>query len=458
MQSPNMPSNIRLIPVLCFTVFFSVINGTMFNIAIPNISSQFNLLPSQVSWVVTGYTVFFALSAIIFSKLADIFPVKNLITVGLILFNIGSLLGFLSEWYPMLLMARYIQASGAGSIPALAMLIATRYFPIDKRGKVLGAHASTVAFGSGIGPVLGGFITSVLNWHYLFLLSLLSLISIYYYRKWLPTETQTGGSLDIKGAIIFALFVTSMLIAVNQFIWQLIPLIAILGWIFIRRIRRIEHPFIQPKLFNNILYRNALIATFFAAGCMFSILFMIPIMLGDLNQLSSSQIGLVMFPGAMSAALMGFISGRLADKKGSIPVAYIGLGMLAFGFFLLSTFSGYTAFVITLVLIVIYISFAFIQSSMSNTVSKTLARESTGVGMGLYNLVFFISGGFTSAIAGKALDYTEINFAINPFLINNTAAMYSNVSFVNLLLTASAFVLFYLTFRKDHNEKTATRI
>jgi len=450
MQSSASASNTRLIPILCFTVFFSVINGTMFNIAIPNISAQFDLMPSAVSWVITGYTVFFALSAITFSKLADIYPVKNLITVGLILFNTGSLLGFLSEWYPMLLIARYIQASGAGSIPALAMLIATRYFPIDKRGKVLGAHASTVAFGSGIGPVLGGFITSTLNWHFLFLISLLSLISIYYYRKWLPTETQTGGSLDIKGAIIFALFVVSTLIAVNQFIWQLIPATMMLGWLFIRRIRRIEHPFIQPKLFNNILYRNSLISTFFASGCMFATLFMIPIMLGNLNQLSSSEIGLVMFPGAMSAALMGFISGKIADKKGSIPVVYFGLGLLILGFFLLSTFSGSTSFVITLVLIVIYISFAFVQSSMSNTVSRTLPRESTGVGMGLYNLVFFISGGFTSAVTGKALDYTEITFSINPFLVNSNAAMYSNVSFVNLLLLVGAFLLFYITYQRNY--------
>lgn len=128
-------------------------NGTMFNVAVPSIAEQFQLLPSEVSWVIAGYIVFFAIGSVTYGKLADIYPVKDLITLGLILFNAGSLLGFLSQWYGMLIVARLIQAMGAAAIPALGMITATRYFPPQSRGKVLGMVASTVAFASGIGPI-----------------------------------------------------------------------------------------------------------------------------------------------------------------------------------------------------------------------------------------------------------------------------------------------------------------
>ncbi|MCK9907000.1 MFS transporter, partial [Frankia sp. Cpl3] len=91
------------------------------------------------------------------------------------LFAVGSFTGFLAQNYGMLLAGRFIQSAGAASIPALAMIIPTRFFPAEQRGRVLGVIASTLAFASGIGPIVGGFITGTLHWRFLFLLSLATL-------------------------------------------------------------------------------------------------------------------------------------------------------------------------------------------------------------------------------------------------------------------------------------------
>lgn len=440
----------RLIIVAAYAVFFSVINNTMFNVAVPGISHEFNLLPSQVSWVVVGYTTLFALSSISFGKLADIYPLKRLITIGLLLFNLGSFLGFLAPNYGVLLTARLLQASGAGAIPALSMLIAMRFYPPVMRGKVLGVNASIVAFGSGIGPVLGGFVAFSFSWHYLFLISMLSLIAIFFFNAWLPLEEVKNQKLDIIGGIYLAGFIAATLVIINQFLWILIPVALIFLWLFVRHINAVEDPFIQPQLLANNLYRNSLIATFLATGSVFATFFMVPLMLGNHYGLASNQIGLIMFPGAMSAAVMGFLSGKAADKVGSLPVVFTGLISLIVGFLLMSTFAGYPTYVITLVLLVIYINFSFIQSSMSNTVSTTLSKNLTGVGMGLYNLVFFIAGGFTSALAGKALDYAEGAKAINPLALNDGSAIYSNISLASALVIAISAFIFFRTFRQTY--------
>lgn len=73
----------RLIRLVALILIFSVMNGTMFNVAIPDIADHFNLLPSQVSWVMTGYIMVNAVGALMYGKLADIFPIRSILTFGI---------------------------------------------------------------------------------------------------------------------------------------------------------------------------------------------------------------------------------------------------------------------------------------------------------------------------------------------------------------------------------------
>jgi DHA2 family metal-tetracycline-proton antiporter-like MFS transporter len=205
----------KLIRNLGFIVFFSVLNGTMFNVSIPDIAADFSLMPSEVSWVMTAYIITFALGTVTYGKLADIFPMKNLITLGLLLLSAGSVIGVFAKWYPMLIAARFVQASGGSSIPALAMLIATQYFPSDIKGRVLGVLASTVAFSAGVGPIIGGYITGTFHWRYLFLFSLATLVAIPFFRKNLPDEEKRGRGFDLPGALLMGGGVAALLLFVT---------------------------------------------------------------------------------------------------------------------------------------------------------------------------------------------------------------------------------------------------
>jgi DHA2 family metal-tetracycline-proton antiporter-like MFS transporter len=436
----------KVIPLLSFCIFFNVLNGTMFNVAIPSIAEEFQLLPSQVSWVVAGYIILFAIGSVTYGKLADSYPVKNLITIGLILFNLGSLIGFLSNWYPMLIAARLIQASGAAAVPALAMFIATRYFPANSRGRVLGVIASTVAFGSGIGPILGGFITGTFHWRFLFLFSLISFVAVFPFRKWLPAEKiKPASKFDITGALLLGGGISFLLLSLTQPNTWYFPSSIVLLATFIVHIRRVKNPLIQPDLFRIAAYRNGLITGFLAVGTVFGMMLMIPLMLHEVNGLDSKQIGYIMFPGAMSAALFGMVSGRMAGRVGSIPIVGAGLGLLLLGYFLLSTFVGWNSWVIGFILIICYTGFSSIQSSLANTVSNTLPAEQIGVGMGLYNLVFFISGAFGSSIVGKILDYSTMGFTLNP-LSQGTAVVYSNVFMMFIAVVLTSGIVYIYTF------------
>lgn len=102
----------KLLRVLVFALVFSVMNGTMFNVALPIIGKDFNLIPSQVSWVMTSYMVIYAIGSVVYGKLADRYRLKDLLTFGLFLFAIGSITGALAAEYWMIILGRLFQAAG----------------------------------------------------------------------------------------------------------------------------------------------------------------------------------------------------------------------------------------------------------------------------------------------------------------------------------------------------------
>lgn len=433
---------------LSFIIFFSVLNGTMFPVAVPDISSEFGLLPSEVSWVMTGYILVFAVGALIYGKLADIYPVKRLITAGLLLMNAGALAGFFSVWYPLLIASRLIQAAGGAAIPALAMIVVTRYFRSGLRGRVLGIIASTVALAAGLGPVLGGFISGTFHWRYLFVTSLATIAAIPFLRKMLPEEKRDDTRFDTTGAVLISGGTSCLLVFVTQgSLWLLPAGIVLTGW-FIYHIRNVEVPFFNPSLFVNRRYRNTIITTFLSIGTVFGMMFMVPIMLSTLNGLDTNHIGLTMFPGAMSAVIMGAAGGRLSDKRGSIFIVHAGGFLLAAGFIFLSSFAGRAPWIISLSLVICYSGFAFLQSSLPHTVSIVLSKEQTGIGMGMYNLLFFISGAFSTAGISRMLDLETAGLCINPLNSCTAGWLYSNIYIMLASVVVIAVLIFRITFRK----------
>ncbi len=439
-------AQLRLTLLLGITIFFSVLNGVMFNVAVPDIAAQFDLLPSGVSWVVTAYISLFALGSVTYGKLADRYPVRNLITIGLAVLNLGSLSGFFSVNYPMLIFARLLQASGGAAIPALSMLAATRYFPPEMRGRVLGIIAATVALAMGVGPILGGFIAKTFGWRYLFLTTLLTALTIPFFRRSLPREPLCPVPFDVRGLLLLGGAVVSLLVSITQAVWWLVPAAILLLSGFAVHIQRRPSPFVPPALLANRAYRNTLLAAFLAMGTVFGMTFMTPIMLRSLNQLDAQQIGLVLFPGAMSGALLGRFGGKLVDRRGSLPVVYGGLALLALGFVGLSTVAGLAPPVIASVLVVCYIGFAFSQASLTHTITATLSPHEMGIGMGIYNLLFFISGAFASALLGRLLDFRVSALSLNPLLILPAASLYGNLFLLLFGAVVCAAVVFRLTF------------
>jgi len=420
----------KLLGILVVTLIFSVMNGTMFNVALPEIRKEFSLLPSEVSWIMTSYMVVYAIGSVVMGKLADKYRLKDLLTVGLLVFAAGSLIGFFATDYWLIILGRIIQAAGASVLPATAMIIPIRYFPPEKRGRALGTSAVGLALGNALGPVAAGVLTSVGSWRLMFILSLLPLVTLPLFRKYLDNSRGQAGKIDFIGGVLLAGTVTLFLLAITQMNLVLVAIGIALLILFVVHIRRVDEPFIKPNLFSNKRYSLGLTLAFLTTAMSFSLTFMTPQFLTDLNKLEPSTIGFLLVPAALASAIMGKKGGAIADLKGNMMLVFVASILLISANFLLSTFVGQSIYIIAMILILANVGQTFMQVSMSNTVSQSLPKEAIGVGMGLLSMINFISGAIAMSIVGKLLDQGTTNLQFNPLNDNQNAFMYSNLLFV----------------------------
>ena len=141
----------KTLPWILYLIFFAVLNETVFNVSTPAITAQYGLTPTGVSWMMTTFIVFFGVGSVIFGRLSDLFSLKRLISIGIVVYAAGSLLGFGGQTsYPVVLVARALQGIGGSAIPALVMVIVARYFAPEVRGRLFGSIGAIVSVALGL--------------------------------------------------------------------------------------------------------------------------------------------------------------------------------------------------------------------------------------------------------------------------------------------------------------------
>ncbi|WP_422661317.1 MFS transporter [Paenibacillus sp. EC2-1] len=444
----------KLMIILTLVLVIASMNTTMFNVALPAIGEQFSISPSQSGWIVTSYLIIYAVGSVIYGKLADQFKLKNLLTIGILFMTVGSLIGFIAFNYPLLIIARILQAAGASILPACAMIIPSRFFSPETRGRALGMTSAGLTFGIAIGPIIAGLVTTTLTWNYLFLIPLLMIFSIPLFRKYLDDETGVKNKIDFVGAFSLVATIVSLMLAVSKsnLIFGAAFLVFLI--IFIWRIKTAANPFIMPALFKNKAYTLTLLTFAMGAGAGFALPYLSPLLFVDINHLSPFTSGLFMFPGAIIAAALAKTGGKIADMKGNATLAYMAIVLYLICFGVLSFVAGVSPYLVMLVLIFGYLAQTYFQIAMANTLSNTLSKEQTGTGMGLFMLVNFIASSISGTFIGKALSGTTNN-ALNPLRSVAEGIIYSNIYVVLTLIIVIIGILYTIVLKTTGKRKEA---
>jgi MFS transporter, DHA2 family, metal-tetracycline-proton antiporter len=397
----------KLILIWSVTTLIVVMNTTMFNVALPFILKDLSLNSSLGSWLVSGYSIMFAISTLTFGRLSDFVPLSRLLLYGICLLGISSVIGFFSTNFFILLGVRILQAAGAGAVMGLSMIMAGRYIPLSRRGKAMAIIASAASLAFGLGPVLGGLITQYLGWNYLFVVTIFSVLSIPFFLKLLPSEVIKKGHFDLFGSILTGLTVTGMLLFLSTFSYWILVGTVVFFAIWWKYLNKTEEPFIPLTLLRNKQYTKLLLINGSAFFINFSNLFLMPIILTNVFEKEPAELGLMIFPGAFIAVVAGIYIGRFIDRFGNAPLIIFGQLLLLIASILFAWLSAANPYFILFIYMIASVGFTAISSSISNEITRILPITQIGSGIGIAQLTQFFGAGLGVTISGLLITIQE---------------------------------------------------
>jgi EmrB/QacA subfamily drug resistance transporter len=336
-------STIPLLVTLGLGVFAGALDLGVLSPALPALAKAFSVNAGALAWVFTLYLLANVVSIPVMTKLADRNGRRPIYIACVSIFAIGSLLAISAPNYTVFLIARAIQAIGAGGIfPVAAAVIGDR-IPIERRGAALGLVAATWGVAAIVGPTLGGLLTHFFSWHWIFAANIpLALIVIAMARTTVPANpSRVRGPLDVPGILTLSLGLLALMLGLTQLGMWLVPMIAIataLFVIFARIERSAAEPVIRPALFA----QRQLVVTYaleLLIGTLEGALFFIPAALVAAQHMSYAAAGGIAALGAfmfvavipLAGRALDVVGSRLVLTAGSIVTA-IGLLIFAFGF------------------------------------------------------------------------------------------------------------------------------
>ena len=320
-------------------------------LALPSISRFFDSDLSTTQWVLIGYVLSISASLLPMSRISDLLGHKKIYVWGLTLVAVTTIFAGFSNSIGLLIVLSLVRGVGSGMTQGTSMALVLSIFASSQGGKALGLYISVVGIGSGVGPLVAGFILNSYSWRFLyFFLGGLGVISAAAVS--LLVRSNHVSSIKFKefrfdwiGAALFTIGIASLLqtttwgsrIGFSNPITIGIACLSLAGFAgFIYKEMLIEEPMIDLRLFRNKLFSSGVSAhfLFFAAtSCSF---FFMPFFLEIVAGYSPQQIGFIMGAGAISMSIAGAFCGYLSDKFGPFLFSIGGFVVAALGLLVLT--------------------------------------------------------------------------------------------------------------------------
>jgi EmrB/QacA subfamily drug resistance transporter len=331
--------------VLCAGVLMIVLDTTIVNVALPSIREDLEFSETSLVWVVNAYMLTFGGFLLLGGRLGDLFGHRRLFLLGLILFTAASIGCGVATSRGMLVTARAVQGLGGAVVTAVALsLIMSLFTETADRAKAMGIYGFVCSAGGSIGVLLGGFLTTALNWHWIFLVNVPIGALVYAFcMRLLPHApgTASGARLDVAGAVTVT---TSLMLAVYGIVngheagWTSLQTLATLGsavvlliaFLFIEA--RVRNPLMPLALFRlrNVATANS-VGVLWAAA-MFAWFFISALYLQRVLGYNAMQVGLSFLPAnlIMAAFSLG-LSAKIVMRFGIRAPLAAGLALAAAG-------------------------------------------------------------------------------------------------------------------------------
>jgi EmrB/QacA subfamily drug resistance transporter len=399
--------------VLCLASLMIVLDTTIVNVALPSIKEDLGFSRTSLAWVVNAYLLTFGGFLLLGGRLGDLFGGRRLFLSGIALFTLASLACGLATTQWFLVSARAVQGLGGAVASAVSLSLMMNLFTEPgERAKAMGFFGFVAAGGGSLGVLLGGVLTSSLDWHWIFLVNLpigvlvcsLSLRLLPAIRGRAEARLDIGGAVTVTAALMLAVYA---IVNGNDKGWTSLQTLGLLGAAalllaaFLTIESRVDAPLMPLGLFRlrNVAISNV-VGVLWAAG-MFAWFFLSALYLQLVLGYSPLRIGLAFLPAnlIMAAFSLG-LSAKLVMRFGVRPPIGAGLGLAAIGLVLLARAPVDGSFATDVLPSMILLGFGagMALNPVLLAAMSDVAPEESGLASGVVNTAFMMGGALGLAI------------------------------------------------------------
>ncbi|HEX8496214.1 MAG TPA: MFS transporter [Actinomycetales bacterium] len=403
-----------------------VLDGTIVNIALPQIQIDLGFTPENLSWVVNAYTLAFGGLLLLGGRSGDLLGRRKVFMVGIAVFTFASLLGGLAQGETMLLAARVLQGVGAAIASPTALSLITTTFPAGPaRNRAFGVYAAMSGAGAAIGLLLGGVLTES-SWRWTFFVNVpIGILVLVMAPRVLGESAREKGGFDLPGAITATAGLVSLVYGLTHAAstsWTdgvtLLTIGAgvVLLAVFLVIESRSTHALMPFRVLASRTRGVSFVAMLVVGAGMFAMFYFLGLYLQQVLGYSPVRSGLAFLPfsfGIVAAAqLASFLITRIDPRWISGPGAVIGAaGML--GMAQLEVDSSYLGDLLPyMILLSVGLGLVFVPLTLTSVTG--VAREDSGVASAVLNTMQQVGGSIglavlsTVAVAGANDRFAEL--------------------------------------------------
>jgi EmrB/QacA subfamily drug resistance transporter len=399
--------------LVCLAQFMVILDATIVNVALPSIQQDLDLSEANLQWIVNAYTLVFGGFLLLGGRAGDLIGRKRLFLAGLVVFTVASLLNGLAVNEGMLIGSRALQGLGAAFIsPAALSIISTTFSEGAERARALGVWAAIAIGGAAFGLIMGGLLTQLLSWPWIFFVNVpIGVVTFVLALRLIPEsrDEHAHRAFDVAGAVS----VTGGLMALVYAIvkaetagWGsattigFFALAAILLASFVVIELRSKAPLVRLSIFRVRSLLTANVVMLLVASGMFAMFFFNTLYIQRVLGFGPLEAGLAFLPFTAGVMLSAGLASQFAPRVGVRPVAGLGMVVSAIGMLLLVRIpvdGSYLADVLPS-LVVTSLGMGAVFMPLTLIATTGLKDEDQGLASGLFNTSQQIGGALGLAI------------------------------------------------------------
>jgi len=444
--------------VLCGGSLMIVLDTTIVNVALPSIRDDLGFSLTSASWIVNSYLLTFGGFLLLGGRLGDLFGHRRLFLLGISLFTLASVCCGVATSQGFLVGARAVQGLGGAVASAVSLsLMMTLFTEPAERAKAMGVFGFVAAGGGSLGVLLGGVLTDLINWHWIFLVNVPIGALVYVLSLRLLPKSRgqaASGRLDVSGAVTVTAALILAVYAIvngNQAGWTSVQTVGLLAGavallaVFLSVEARVAAPLVPLGLFRLRNLATANVVGILWAAAMFAWFFLSALYLQLVLGYTPLQVGLAFLPANL---IMGFfslgLSAKLVMRFGIRKPLATGLLLAAAGLllFVRAPVDGHFAVDVLPSMILLGFGAGMAFNPVLLAAMSDVAPEESGLASGVVNTAFMMGGALGLAVlASLAASRTDSLAASGDGHLAALTGGYHAAFLVGALFAAAAAVI-----------------